>query len=107
MGAQGEICINLIDYTKQQSAYFAHIIVGVPKKIQIELNIEIDQAAELDSALFWKKVNSRRNIFCTNAGSEIKFGDSVCRDPESIVSGWGILQGFIFRHGAPPLRSAV
>ena len=67
-----------------------HIIVGVPKKIQIELNIEIGQAAELDSALFWKKVNSRRNIFCTNAGSEIKFGDNVYRDPESIVSGWGV-----------------
>ena len=60
------------------------------EKFQTELNIEIDQAAELDSALFWKKVNSRRNNFCTNAGSEIKFGDNVCRDPESIVSGWGV-----------------
>ena len=29
------------------------------EKFQIELNVEIDQAVELDSALFWKKVDSR------------------------------------------------
>ena len=38
-----------------------------------ELDSDIDQAAELDSAVFWKKVNSRRYFSCTNAGSEIKF----------------------------------
>ena len=54
-----------------------------------ELDSDIDQAAELDSAVFWKKVNSRRNFSCTNAGSEIKFGNIICRDPESIASGWG------------------
>ena len=59
------------------------------KNFKIELNIEIDQAAELDTVLFWKKVNSRMNNFCTNADSEIKFGDNVCRDPESVGSGWG------------------
>ena len=54
-----------------------------------ELDSDIDQAAELDCAVFWKKVNSRRNFSCTNAGSEIKFGNIICRDPESIASGWG------------------
>ena len=37
----------------------------------IELNIEIDQAAELDSGVFWKKINNRRMASHTSAGSEI------------------------------------
>ena len=54
-----------------------------------ELNLEIDQAAELDSAVFWKKVNSRRKLSHINAGAEIKFGSNVCRDPKEIAKGWG------------------
>ena len=37
-----------------------------------------------------RRLTAEWNNFCTNAGSEIKFGDNVCRDPESIVSGWGV-----------------
>ena len=55
----------------------------------IEINAEIDQAAEVDSGFFWKKVNSRRQQSQTHAGSELRVGDKVCRDPEDIVSGWG------------------
>ena len=63
-----------------------------------ELDSDIDQAAELDSAVFWKKVNSRRNFSCTKAGSEIKFGNIICRDPESFASGWGVyFRGVIYR----------
>ena len=58
------------------------------EKNQLELNIEKDQAAEMDSGLFWKKVKNGRNNLCTNSGSEIKFGDNVCRDFEDFVSGW-------------------
>ena len=54
----------------------------------IEINAEIDQAAEVDSGFFWKKVNSRRQQSQTHAGSEHRFDDKVCRDPEDIVSGW-------------------
>ena len=59
------------------------------EKFLTELDSNIDQAAEVDSAGFWKKVNNRRNFSCTNAGSEIKFENVVCRDAESIASGWG------------------
>ena len=54
-----------------------------------EVNAEIDQAAEMNSSFFWRKVNSRRKQSHSNAGSEIRFGDNVCRDPEQIASEWG------------------
>ena len=54
-----------------------------------ELNLEIDKAAEIDSAVFWKKVNNRRKTSHTSAGSEINFSGTVCRDPSDIVQGWG------------------
>ena len=47
----------------------------------LELNAEIDQAAEVDSRFFWKKVNHRRQQSQTHAGSEIRFDNRVCRDP--------------------------
>ena len=55
----------------------------------LELNAEIDQAAEVDSRFFWKKVNHRRQQSQTHAGSEIRFDNRVCRDPVDIVSEWG------------------
>ena len=55
----------------------------------LELNAEIDQAAEVDSRFFWKKVNSRRQQSQTHAGSEIRFDNRVCLDPVDIVSEWG------------------
>ena len=54
-----------------------------------EINIDIDQAAEVDSALFWKKINSRRKFSSVEAGCEMTFGTTVCRDLEQIASGWG------------------
>ncbi|MCG8035004.1 MAG: reverse transcriptase family protein, partial [Candidatus Thiodiazotropha taylori] len=54
-----------------------------------EINDEIDQAAEVDSSFFWKKVNSRRQQSNSHAGSELKFANRVCRDPAEIVSEWG------------------
>ena len=59
------------------------------EKYLIELNIQIDQATELDSGAFWKKVNNRRMASHTSAGSEIKFRDKVCRGPAEIAAGWG------------------
>ena len=54
-----------------------------------ELNMEIDKAAEIDSAVFWKKVNNRRKMSHTSAGSALNFNGNVCRDPSEIVDGWG------------------
>ena len=54
-----------------------------------EINIDIDQTAEVDSALFWKKINCRKKFSSTEAGCEMKFGTRVCRDPDQIVSDWG------------------
>ena len=54
-----------------------------------ELNMEIDKAAKIDSAVFWKKVNNRRKTSHTSAGSELNYNGNVCRDPSEIVDGWG------------------
>ena len=54
-----------------------------------ELNREIDDAAELDSAFFWKKINNRRKSKSSSAGSEVEFNGQMCRDPQQIVTGWG------------------
>ena len=56
----------------------------------IEVNAEIDRAAEMNSSFFfWKKVNSRRKQSHSIAGSEIRFDGKTCRDPEQIASEWG------------------
>ena len=59
------------------------------EKYLTELNTEIDNAAELDSAFFWKKINGRRKYLTANAGSEIEFNGRICRDPAQIATGWG------------------
>ena len=58
------------------------------EKYLTELNTEIDNAAELDSAFFWKKINGRRKYLTANAGSEIEFNGRICRDPAQIATGW-------------------
>lgn len=81
--------MSLITNISLLSGYFVHITGLALKDFLLELNAEIDQAAEVDSNLFLKKVNSRRHKSHSHTGSEIKFGDNVCREPEDIVSGWG------------------
>ncbi|MCG8048280.1 MAG: reverse transcriptase family protein, partial [Candidatus Thiodiazotropha endolucinida] len=54
-----------------------------------ELNNEIDKAAEIDSAYFWKKINYRRKLSISHAGNEIEFNGRIRRDPEDIANGWG------------------
>ena len=55
-----------------------------------DLNKDIDEAAELDSAFFWKKVNKKRKGSTSSAGSEVEFSKGhVCRDPQQIATGWG------------------
>ena len=55
-----------------------------------DLNKDIDEAAELDSAFFWKKVNKKRKKSTSSAGSEVEFSKGhVCRDPQQIATGWG------------------
>ena len=69
------------DYEQSKRLFRSqHIVCG--ENYLIEINAEIDQAAEVDSGFFWKKVNSRRQQSQTHAGSELCFGDKVCRDPE-------------------------
>ncbi|MCG7876973.1 MAG: reverse transcriptase domain-containing protein, partial [Candidatus Thiodiazotropha endolucinida] len=76
------------DYKSAKALFRAHHR-RCAENFLIELNSEIDQAAELDSAAFWKRVNYRRKTSHTSAGCEIKFCDVVCRDPAEIASGWG------------------
>ena len=47
----------------------------------IPLNQEIDESAELDSSTFWKLLKLRKTKSCTTAGNEIKFNDTIVRDP--------------------------
>ena len=55
-----------------------------------DLNKDIDEAAELDCAFFWKKVNKKRKGSTSSAGSEVEFSKGhVCRDPQQIAKGWG------------------
>lgn len=55
----------------------------------VELNAEIDSAAEMDSAYFWKKINLRRRQSVTHAGNEIEFNGRIYRDAEDIANCWG------------------
>ena len=73
----------------------------------IEINAEIDQAAEVDSGFFWKKVNSRRQQSQTHAGSELRFDDKVCRDPEDIVSGWGCYFQKLYSESTSPMFDPI
>ncbi|MES9879927.1 MAG: reverse transcriptase domain-containing protein, partial [Sedimenticola sp.] len=54
-----------------------------------QLDADIDTAAEMNSAQFWKLYNTRRKSSCNAAGSEINFNGQVLRDPEQIANGWG------------------
>ena len=55
-----------------------------------DLNKDIDEAAELDSTFFRKKVNKKRKGSTSSAGSEVEFSKGhVCRDPQQIATGWG------------------
>ena len=74
------------------SACFVRIMEDVLILFCTEINIDIDQAAEVDSALFWKKIlNYRRKFSSYEAGCEMKFGTTICRDLEQIASGWGTI----------------
>ena len=55
----------------------------------ITLNQEIDDSAELDSSTFWKLLKLRKPKSCTSAGNEMKFNNTITRDPVEIVSHWG------------------
>ena len=59
------------------------------EKYLSDLNAEIDQIAEVDSAYFWQKVNGRRKLSTACAGSEIEFNGRIFRDPEEISAAWG------------------
>ena len=55
-----------------------------------DLNKDIDEAAELDSAFFSKKINKKRKGSTSSAVSEVEFLEGhVCRDPQQIAAGWG------------------
>ena len=45
-----------------------------------EQNDEIDNAAVIDSWLFWRLFNSRKNDKVLKAGGEIKFDDVLLRN---------------------------
>jgi exonuclease III len=53
-----------------------------------ELHDEVDRCAEVDSCAFYKLVNQRRKRYADHPGCEIKFGETVCRDPVDIGEKW-------------------
>ena len=85
---RGTTFLSYKEYKTAKSLFRAHHRRCV-ENFLMELNFEIDEAAEVDSAVFWKKVNSKRKTSQTSAGSEIKFRDRIYRDPAEIAVGWG------------------
>lgn len=55
-----------------------------------DLNQEIDRAAGLDSQYFWRLVNRRQNNSPSSIGAEIKFDNTIYRDPQEICIQWGL-----------------
>lgn len=85
---RGVAFLSYKEYKTAKSLFRAHHRRCV-ENFLMELNFEIDEAAEVDSAVFWKKVNSKRKTSQTNAGSEIKFRDRTYRDPAEVAFEWG------------------
>lgn len=54
------------------------------------LNQEIDRAAGLNSQYFWRLVNRRRNSSPSSIGAEIKFDNTIYKDPQEICTQWGL-----------------
>lgn len=85
---RGTTFLSYKEYKTAKSLFRAHHRRCV-ENFLMELNFEIDEAAEVGSAVFWKKVNSKRKTSQTSAGSEIKFRDRIYRDPAEIAVEWG------------------
>ncbi|MCG7879141.1 MAG: reverse transcriptase domain-containing protein [Candidatus Thiodiazotropha endolucinida] len=85
---QGNHYLSYLEHKASKRNFRAHHRLCAENYLS-EINDEIDQAAEVDSSFFWKKVNSRRQQSNSHAGSELKFANRVCRDPAEIVSEWG------------------
>ena len=66
------------------NANFGINIGNAQKNYLNELNKDIDDAAELDSAFFWRKINRKRK----GSTSEVEFKGQVCSDPQQIATGW-------------------
>ena len=54
-----------------------------------EQNDDIDKAAGVDSGLFWRLFNARKNDRVLKTGGEIRFGDVLRRNPQEIAQSWG------------------
>ena len=49
---------------------------------------ELDRYADIDSTLFWKCINRRRNKFKSAVGNELVFNGTTFRDPKLINENW-------------------
>ena len=64
-----------------------------------DLNKDINEAAELDSAFFWKKINMKLKGSTSSAVSEVEFlKGHVCRYPQQIAAGGGWGGGGYFQN---------
>ncbi|XP_069101570.1 uncharacterized protein [Argopecten irradians] len=55
----------------------------------VNLNIELESAADLNQKSFWSMIKSRRSDSCGNSGAEMKFANIIVRDPPSLALHWG------------------
>lgn len=74
---------------KETNSLFRTYHRNCSEKYSLQLNGEIEEAAEIDAAFFWKKINFRRKLSVSHAGNEIEFNGQVHCDPEDIANGWG------------------
>ena len=59
------------------------------KAFMREQNDEIDRAAGIDSGLFWRLFNARKNDKILKEGGEINFDGTIHRNPREITNAWG------------------
>ena len=87
--AQGQPRDNSISYKEYKDAkrafrrHHRHVVNAFLTK----LNAELDRAACVDSNLFWKLFNKRRNS--PRHGSEMTFDGKMIRDQSEITKAWG------------------
>ena len=79
----------LINYIESK-AVFRRAHRRTCDKYLISLNNEIDRAAEVDSATFWKIIKMPRAKKGNSIGNEMKFNDVIYRDSTSITREWGL-----------------
>ena len=90
----------------RQNVFFAHSIESVLKIILMKSIQKSTKLLKLIVDCFGKKLIHEDNSH-RHAGSELRFGEKVCRDPEDIVSEWGCYFQKLYSESNSPMFDPV